>query len=143
MRRFGYVWTFRLVLMSNTYVVQVCFKFYYMAYGISYGYLHDCRSRVLEGRHTFVHGLMYEEDNRKISYKRETMVAWCKQYADEFGQHQPDKPEIHLSDGLTIEELWDEYLLSLGENEERKKSPSVTGTKFSRSIASLGSRFHR
>ena len=109
-----------------------------MAYGISYGYLFDCRQRVLEGRHSFVHGLKYEEDNRKISYKREHMLAWCKQYADEYGQPQPDKAETHLSDGLTIEELWDEYLLSLGENEERKKSPSVTGTKFSRSIASLG-----
>jgi len=48
-------------------------------------------------------------------------LAWCKQYADEYGQPQPDKAETHLSDGLTIEELWDEYLLSLGEDEESKK----------------------
>jgi hypothetical protein len=39
---------------------------------------------------------MYEEDNRKISYKREHMLAWCKQYADEYGQPQPDKPEIFI-----------------------------------------------
>ena len=101
--------------------MQVCYKFYYMAYGVSYGYLFDCRKRVLEGRHTFVHGAKYEEDNRKISYKRETAVAWIKKYADEYGQPQPDKPEIHLSDGLTIEELWDEYLTSLGDNEESKQ----------------------
>ncbi|KAK3267019.1 hypothetical protein CYMTET_24400 [Cymbomonas tetramitiformis] len=100
---------------------QVCFKFYYMAYGISYGYLHDCRTRVLEGRHTFVHGLTYEEDNRKISLKHESVVAWLKKYADEYGQPQPDKAEKHLSDGLTIEELWDEYIEGLQENEERKK----------------------
>ena len=108
-------------MLSCALLVQVCFKFYYMAYGISYGYLFDCRQRVLEGRHSFVHGLKYEEDNRKISYKREHMLAWCKQYADEYGQPQPDKAETHLSDGLTIEELWDEYLLSLGEDEESKK----------------------
>ncbi|KAK3276905.1 hypothetical protein CYMTET_15056 [Cymbomonas tetramitiformis] len=100
---------------------QVCFKFYYMACGISYGYLQDCRTRVLEGRHTFVHGLTYEEDNRKVSLKRESVVAWLEKYADEYGQPQPHKPEKHLSDGLTIEELWDEYLQSLGENEESKK----------------------
>ncbi|KAK3242797.1 hypothetical protein CYMTET_47519 [Cymbomonas tetramitiformis] len=100
---------------------QVCFKFYYMAYGISYGYLHDCRTRVLEGRHTFVHGLTYEENNHKISLKRESVVAWIKKYADEYGQPQPDKAEIHLSDGLTIEELWDEYIEGLRENEESKK----------------------
>ncbi|KAK3242483.1 hypothetical protein CYMTET_47827 [Cymbomonas tetramitiformis] len=89
-----------------------------MAYGISYGYLHDCRKRVLEGRHTFVHGLTYEEDNHKISLKRESVIAWIKKYADEYGQPQPDKAEKHLSDGLTIEELWDEYIEGLGENEE-------------------------
>ncbi|KAK3282894.1 hypothetical protein CYMTET_9384 [Cymbomonas tetramitiformis] len=102
-------------------VEQVCFKFYYMAYGISYGYLHDCRKRVLKGRHTFVHELTYEEDNRKISLKRESVVAWLKKYADEYGQPQPDKAEKHLSDGLAIEELWDEYIEGLQENEEREK----------------------
>jgi hypothetical protein len=101
--------------------MQVCFKFYHMAYGISYGYLFDCRQRALEGRHHFVHGLTYEENNRKCSLKREAVIAWIQRYADEQGQKQPDKREVHLSDGLTIEELWDEYTESLSDADTNKK----------------------
>ena len=101
--------------------MQVCFKFYHMAYGISYGYLFDCRQRVLEGRHHFVHGLTYEEGNRKCSLKREAVKAWITRYADEYGQKQPDCPDVHLSDGLTLEELWDEYNESLSDADSRKK----------------------
>ena len=55
------------------------------------------------------------------SLKRETVKAWIKQYAAEQGQKQPDKLEVHLSDVLTLEELWDEYNESLSDADTRKK----------------------
>ena len=101
--------------------VQVCFKFYHMAYGISYGNLQDCRKRAIQGRYNFVHGLKYEENNRKISLKQDSVKAWIQEYADDYGQPQPHKKETHLSDGLTLEELWDEYIESLNDLDESKK----------------------
>ena len=101
--------------------LQVCFKFYHMAYGISYGNLFYCRKRAIEGRHHFVHGLTYEENNRKSSLKRDAVRAWLTQYSDEMGQLQPNKQETHLQEGLTLEELWDEYLKDRADGDASKK----------------------
>ena len=92
-----------------------------MAYGISYKNLFYCRKRAIERRHHFVHGLTYEENNRKSSLKRDAVRAWLTQYSDDMGQLQPNKQETHLQEGLTLEELRGEYLEDQADNDASKK----------------------
>ena len=62
-----------------------------------------------------------EENNRKSSLKRDAVKAWLTRYSDEMGQLQPNKQETHLQEGLTLEELWDEYLKYQADDDASKK----------------------